>query len=221
MTAGAASTGADRGQRRASYQQARSRETKRVLIQAALSLWRANGYATTTVADICRAAGVSKGLFYFYFPRKEDILYEVSRHSSEAARNTARELTHGQYEVLAVVTATLNNLERSMRRNPPELILEMVMEGYRYAYRAITGAAPPDRAMLIFDELFERAVASGELPPHVDAARLARLAQSLISEGARHWAAGAYQDRSFTEVVSADIAVLIAGFRQPPPPGAG
>ncbi len=58
-------------------QRARSHETKRALIQAAMALWRTNGYAKTTVADICRAAGVSRGLFYFYFPAKEDVLFEV------------------------------------------------------------------------------------------------------------------------------------------------
>ncbi|ONH58151.1 TetR family transcriptional regulator [Frankia sp. CcI49] len=189
-----------------------------MLVQAALALWRANGYAETTVADICRAAGVSKGLFYFYFPRKEDLLFEISMLSTDAARDTARELSHGPYEISAVVTATLSSLERSMRRNPPELIMEMVLEGLRYEYRALTSSGEvPSRSTLILGELFERAVAAGELPPHVDAARLARLAQSLISEGARHWAAGAYAGSSFTEVVSADIAVLIAGFRQLPP----
>jgi AcrR family transcriptional regulator len=48
---------ADRGQRRASFQQARSHQTKQALIEAAVMLWRTNGYAKTTVADICRAAG--------------------------------------------------------------------------------------------------------------------------------------------------------------------
>ncbi|MDZ4264820.1 MAG: TetR family transcriptional regulator, partial [Mycobacterium sp.] len=50
---------ADRGQRRASFQRARSHETKRDLVQAAMALWRTKGYATTTIADICAAAGVS------------------------------------------------------------------------------------------------------------------------------------------------------------------
>ena len=80
---------ADRSQRRASYQQARSVETKRSLVQAAMALWRTNGYANTTVADICRAAGVSKALFYFYFPRKEDVLFEVGALSTQSAQRAA------------------------------------------------------------------------------------------------------------------------------------
>ncbi|TCJ32538.1 TetR/AcrR family transcriptional regulator [Parafrankia sp. BMG5.11] len=220
MPTGAAGTGADRSQRRASYQQARSHETKRALVQAAVALWRANGYTATTVADICRAAGVSKGLFYFYFPRKEDVLLEIGVLSTRGARRTAHELLRGPYDVTAVVAATLGGLERSMRRNPPELIIETILESYRHELRALAGEVPPEPAPLIFGDLFDRAVADGALPGHVDAARLARLAQSLVSEGARHWAAGAYAPRSFADVVTEDITALIAGFSQPPPPPA-
>jgi AcrR family transcriptional regulator len=58
MTDIARRSGADHGQRRASFQQARSHETKRSLVQAAMALWRANGYPRVTVAGICRDAGV-------------------------------------------------------------------------------------------------------------------------------------------------------------------
>src|SRR6476646_11278714 len=115
---------ADQGQRRASFQQARSHQTKRSLVQAAMALWRANGYARTTVADICRAAGVSKALFYFYFPRKEDVLFEVGVVSTDTAHNVATEMMAKPYDIPAVVTAVLASLERTMRTSTPELIIE-------------------------------------------------------------------------------------------------
>src|SRR3954453_16865829 len=105
---------ADQGQRRASFQQARSHETKRALVQAAMALWRTNGYAKTTVADICRAAGVSRALFYFYFPAKEDVLFEVGLLPTRAAQKTVRSLLETDYEVDAVVAKALRSLERSM-----------------------------------------------------------------------------------------------------------
>ncbi len=57
-----------------------------------MALWRTNGYAKTTVADICRAAGVSRALFYFYFPAKEDVLFEVGLLSTRAAQKTVRSM---------------------------------------------------------------------------------------------------------------------------------
>src|ERR1700743_1952803 len=120
---------ADQGQRRASFQQARSHVTKRSLVQAAMALWRANGYARTTVADICRAAGVSRALFYFYFPAKEDVLFEVGVLSTRAAQKAVSSLLQTDYEVDAVVAGALRSLERSMARNPRELLIETILEG--------------------------------------------------------------------------------------------
>ena len=124
---------ADHGQRRASFQQARSHETKRSLVAAATALWRANGYARTTVADICRAAGVSKALFYFYFPRKEDVLFEVGVLSTDVAHQKAIEMLDRPYEVSDVVAAVLTTLEDTMRGSPPELVIEAILKGYRQA----------------------------------------------------------------------------------------
>src|ERR1700741_2665262 len=101
---------ADQGQRRASFQQARSHETKRSLVQAAMALWRANGYARTTVADICRGAGVSKALFYFYFPRKEDVLFEVGVVSTDAAHSVATEMLAKPYDIATGIPAVLPGL---------------------------------------------------------------------------------------------------------------
>jgi AcrR family transcriptional regulator len=200
---------ADQGQRRASFQQARSHVTKRSLIQAAMALWRANGYARTTVADICRAAGVSKALFYFYFPRKEDVLFEVGVVSTDTAHNVATEMMAKPYDIPAVVTAVLASLESTMRTSTPELIIEAILEGYR---QALAGHDHLERTSVIFAEVFERAQRDGKLPKRFDVAHVADVAQSLVSEGARHWAAGNYGDRSFAEVVGRDIVALIDGY---------
>src|SRR6201993_1755939 len=159
---------ADRSQRRASYQQARSVETKRSLVQAAMALWRTNGYANTTVADICRAAGVSKALFYFYFPRKEDVLFEVGVLSTQLAQRTVHDLLSRPYETRAIIDAALVTLERSMTRNPPELIIETILEGYRHEHRILAGEQPAEPGLEMFAELFEKAQRDGELPAHVD-----------------------------------------------------
>jgi AcrR family transcriptional regulator len=180
-------------------------------VAAAMALWRANGYARTTVADICRAAGVSKALFYFYFPRKEDVLFEVGVLSTDAAHQVATEMLAKQYEVPAVVTAVLATIENTMRNSPPELLIEAILEGYR---QALAGHDHLERTSLIFAEVFERAKQDGKLTKHFDVHHVANVAQSLVSEGARHWAAGKYGKRSFAEVVGRDIAALVAGYRQ-------
>jgi AcrR family transcriptional regulator len=183
-------------------------------VQAAMALWRTNGYAKTSVADICRAAGVSRALFYFYFPAKEDVLFEVGLLSTRSAQKTVRALLAGDYDVEAVIAKALRSLERSMAPNPRELIIETILEGYRQEQRILAGDRADDADADMFGELFAKAQANGKLAPHVDVAHLSRLAQMHVSEGVRHWASGGFGDRSFAEVVARDIAALIAGFNQ-------
>jgi AcrR family transcriptional regulator len=211
-----AATVADGGQRRASYQRARSHETKRALVQAAMALWRTNGYAKTTVADICRAAGVSRGLFYFYFPAKEDILFEVGLISTRAAQKAVRARLKSDYEVESVIADALRSLERSMARNPRDLIVETILEGYRQEHRILAGERSYDADADMFGDLFAKAQQDGKLAAHVDLPHLSRLAQMHVSEGVRHWAGGGFGDHSFAEIVTRDIAALIAGFNQLP-----
>jgi AcrR family transcriptional regulator len=207
---------ADHGQRRAALKQKRSHATQRSLMHAAVALWRANGYASTTVADICRAAGVSKSLFFFYFPRKEDVLAEMGVISTQSAHQVAHELLQRpSYEMAEVVDAVLTSLEQQMRRNPPDLIIEIILEGYRQEHRILASGQLRDDAPYMFTELFERAQADGKLPDGVDTWHLAGLAQSVVTEGARHWAAGAYGHRSLADVVGGDIALLVAGCAAP------
>lgn len=51
--------------------QARSLETQNLIMDAAAALFAEQGYAATSVSDICRAADVSKGAFYHHFPSKQ------------------------------------------------------------------------------------------------------------------------------------------------------
>jgi AcrR family transcriptional regulator len=54
-------------------------ERKQQLLDAAATLFSTKGYANTRIADICAAAGVAKGLVYWYFPTKEELFAELVR----------------------------------------------------------------------------------------------------------------------------------------------
>jgi len=54
-------------------------ERKQQLLHAAEQLFTERGYGATRISDICAAAGVAKGLFYWYFPTKESLFGELVR----------------------------------------------------------------------------------------------------------------------------------------------
>ena len=57
---------------------AQGRERKQQLIDHAARLFAERGYAETRIKDIVDAAGVAKGLFYWYFDNKEALFAEVA-----------------------------------------------------------------------------------------------------------------------------------------------
>ena len=53
-------------------------ERKQQLLDAAARLFAERGYAETRIVDICREAGVAKGLFYWYFDTKEAVFRDLA-----------------------------------------------------------------------------------------------------------------------------------------------
>jgi len=55
------------------------------LLDAAMTMIRTKGYADTTLDDLCRAAGVTKGAFFHHFRSKEDLGVAAAAHFGEMA----------------------------------------------------------------------------------------------------------------------------------------
>jgi TetR/AcrR family fatty acid metabolism transcriptional regulator len=69
----------------------RSREeTRQRLVEAALEVFARNGYERSTVDEIVREAGYSKGAFYVHFETKEDLFWELLEERIEAQQEVFR-----------------------------------------------------------------------------------------------------------------------------------
>jgi TetR/AcrR family transcriptional regulator, transcriptional repressor for nem operon len=60
-------------------------ETRAKLLNAAMSIIRAQGYAATTVDDICQTAGVTKGSFFHHFKSKDELAIAAAEHFASMA----------------------------------------------------------------------------------------------------------------------------------------
>jgi AcrR family transcriptional regulator len=65
-------------------------ERRQHLIDAALHLFATNGFRGTTTKAIAQAAGVSEGIIFRYFPRKEDLYTAILNHKARQQGSIAR-----------------------------------------------------------------------------------------------------------------------------------
>src|SRR5213083_2137165 len=77
---------------RAVPQRAASEETRRQILETALTLFRERGFDETTIRDIATRAGLSLGAAYYYFKSKEAIVgayYDYTQHEHLARARKA------------------------------------------------------------------------------------------------------------------------------------
>ncbi len=180
-------------------------------MQAALALWRTKGFADTTVTDICKAAGVSKALFYVYFSRREDVLLAVEVFTMRDAQQAAEAVLARPYRVEEVIAAIIGPLESQMRSYPPELVFETILETYRLERRALADGTAEDQLTALFLEPFRQAERDGELPAGTDVPRAARIAQTLLTDSVRRWAASDFSGEPLAGPLAEEITGLLFG----------
>jgi AcrR family transcriptional regulator len=86
----------------------RGRERRRQLMTCAASLFAERGYHPTSVADIVQTLGVGKGVFYWYFSSKEELLAEILREGHQDLRRRQQAAIGDEPDPIA-------RIERGMR----------------------------------------------------------------------------------------------------------
>ena len=61
----------------------RGGETRRRILEVAAEAFADRGYVGTSLSDVLKASGVTKGGFYFHFPSKEALALATLRHKQE------------------------------------------------------------------------------------------------------------------------------------------
>ena len=76
--------------------QQQAEQSRKKIYDAAQRLFARFGYRSVTIEEICREAGVSKGLFYNYFPSKFAIALEFSQSLEDIYRQQMERFMPGQ-----------------------------------------------------------------------------------------------------------------------------
>ncbi|NIL79843.1 TetR family transcriptional regulator [Rhodococcoides kroppenstedtii] len=100
----------------------RRAERRRRFLAAGLAVIGEKGYAATSVADICAAAGLARSQFYDAFPNREKLLLDVYDAVQDDARDAviaalaAVENGDRRSLVIAAITALIDSLGSDPRR---------------------------------------------------------------------------------------------------------
>ena len=148
--------------------------TRERLFTAALAEFRSKGFERANVAEIARAAGVSRPSFYAHFPTLDHVLFElVWRLARQAVRRL--EAVSGLRASLDRLADALIEAERAV--GDPSLFREMISIFARRS-AGIDGAEIPVLGELL--RRFELARRAGELRAGMAPAQAARLCLSGV-----------------------------------------
>jgi AcrR family transcriptional regulator len=127
--------GAATSPRRSGLVQTRSRDTRRKLIEAARELWNEGSFEqaleATTVADIARAAGMSKGTFYFHFASKQEILLEMAWATTRKMVEEADAGIRRGTPMFELADQLMRSMARRISRTPKALVFRVIGERSR------------------------------------------------------------------------------------------
>ncbi|NEA20533.1 TetR/AcrR family transcriptional regulator [Streptomyces halstedii] len=163
---------------------ARHQARRRHIINAAAELFAAKGFERTTTAEICKAAGMSAGNLFHYFPNKRAIFHAVFESDEHDGATKAERLAAAR-TADDPWTALLDTVDLLAAPATEPLVPALVMEAMVQAYRD-----PELEALLSRDNeeeqstiitLLHNAAAAGQIDPALDPDGTAAWVMALIA----------------------------------------
>lgn len=159
-------------------------ERKERLYEAALTLFRAQGYEATTVDQITRHAGLAKGTFFNYFPTKDAVLRYMG--TREVGRLGAATLSmSGANSSIGKLKRLMNALAASLERDR-ELVSLIFRKGVTVA-DLMAGDAGGFSLQPTVSLLIRQAQRQQEINPNLDSDTLAAALDALYLQQLIRW----------------------------------
>ena len=172
--------------------QARSRQTKEKIVQAAILLFEERGYERTTSNDIATAAGVSVGSFYVYFTDKRQLLLSIfDRLADELYKNIfdglkAEHLFDAELRPRIRQAVANTILDKQKHSGLHRVISELVLKDAEFAERR---KAVMDRSVAKLQELISLASKAG-LTWDIDAEAASFVVQRVVFDLSQDYVIG-------------------------------
>ena len=187
-----------------------------MLVTTAVGLWSERGFDGSTVAELCEAAGVSKGSFYSYFRSKESLLVEVGLEATRGIFDESFETSIEGLPLEAVLERVVLTLEQGLRSLPRDLIGHYLTEVHRHLddWDAVRGDRRDFAAILT--PVFGRAIRRGEVGTGFGPAELGSVLAGSLVNGVLAWAQGRDGGLGLEEVLRRRVQLMLHGALSPP-----
>ncbi len=160
--------------------QHRSQETHQHLLHTGMELFSRSGYDATGVAEICQAAGVSKGAFYHHFAGKQALFMELLNsylNKIDDGFNLMRQQDKTIDQVILQMAEMAGALFQSAELHLP-IFLEFWTQANHDPAIWKTAISPYRRYQTYFAEMIQVGIQQGSIKP-VDAQLASRVLVSL------------------------------------------
>jgi len=169
-----------------SLRERKKQARKERIYQAAVELFRQQGFDGTTVEEIAAAADVGKGTFFNYFPTKEAVLlYQGERQMMHVRDQLADVLASPTLSAVAKLKCLLHTLTEGLEDNK-DLTRVVVFETIK------TPAALSDRRdrlgfRTLVSEILAAGQARGEIRPDLDSVLMAQAIVAVYLQEVFFW----------------------------------
>ena len=142
-------------------------QTRARIITAAMRCVAEVGYSQATIREIAKAADMTSGSLYHYFPNKSELLTATVREIDEIAFPRLRAAAAQADDVVDRLEAVLDELHRLMREYPYLAAFDRAMRTESTAHPRSGRARHPGLKALrdIINDIIDDARARGALPP--------------------------------------------------------
>ena len=194
-------------------------QSRRMILEAAISEFSKKGYKDTSVADIMSTADLGIGTFYNYFNSKEDLLFSLLGRLSEMIRMALAEARAAERTSLELLELGARVTAKFLDEN--RFVMPLFLSGSHHgghpggegAPHSHAGKPPSSRMTpqikQVFAEIIREGQEAGEIRDDVPVDLIAEMFHSLYQA-----AAFSHLDLTYQENIALKTRLLLDGIRK-------
>lgn len=190
----------------------KKREVELRIRDAAMALFREQGYEATTVEQIAERADVAKGTIFNYFPRKESLLVvvaeEMHAEAFEAMGPRERLVDGGEASLRELFRMGAESVVRD-----PEFSRTLLSESMRAYWERPDESRAEVMIRDLLIEIVERAKERGEFRRECDTHTIVGLLRAAYFATVVEWLKGVGSGRPLSDELDRKLDIIFAGLR--------